>query len=63
METSPSYCSQVIGNLQLVVNALKDYEDPPGYKDSKDGTHFEENRLQAILDARAEAGKISQFEI
>ena len=58
METSPSYCSQVIGNLQLVVNALKDYEDPPGYKDSKDGTHFEENRLQAILDARAEAGKI-----
>lgn len=48
METAPSYCSQVIGGLQVVLDTVKGYSDPPGYVDPTDGRHF--RRLDLAVD-------------
>ncbi len=37
METSPSYCAQVFGNLRSVTDALEGYEDQQGQEDAADG--------------------------
>ncbi|NCO92393.1 MAG: hypothetical protein AUJ96_02625 [Armatimonadetes bacterium CG2_30_66_41] len=42
METAPSYCSQVIGGLQIVLDATKAHSDPPGYTDAKAGRRFDD---------------------
>ncbi len=40
-EGAPSYGAQTIGNLQELLDSLKGYSDPVGYKDPIDGTRFD----------------------
>ncbi|MCK5802877.1 MAG: heparinase II/III family protein, partial [Lentisphaeria bacterium] len=40
-ETSDSYAAQTQGGLQVVMEAIDAYSDPPGYKDAVDGRRFD----------------------
>ena len=48
LETSPSYCSQVIGGLKAVANALKGYEYPEGYLKSNKGGRMGDAILREV---------------
>ena len=60
MEGAPSYHSQVVGNVQGVLQAARGYSDPAGYKDPATGERFDDlnlatqmpevGRAQAALD-------------
>ncbi len=41
METSDSYASQTQGGMQVVMEAIDGYSDPPDYKDPVDGRRFD----------------------
>lgn len=41
METADSYAAQTQGGLQVVMEALDGYSDPPGYTDPVDGRRFD----------------------
>jgi hypothetical protein len=41
METSDSYAAQTQGGLQVVMEAIDGYSDPPGYSDPVDGDRFD----------------------
>ena len=38
---APSYHYQVVGGINGVIDRLRGYSDPPGYKNPVDGLHFE----------------------
>ena len=40
-EGTVSYHNQTVGGLRRVLNLLKGYSDPPGYRSPRDGRHFE----------------------
>lgn len=46
---APSYHSQTVGNLEQAIAALKDYSDPPGYKDPQDGKRYDHLNLSADI--------------
>ncbi|MBI3923424.1 MAG: heparinase II/III family protein [Armatimonadetes bacterium] len=44
---APSYHYQTINGVRIVMQTLKGYSDPPGYKDAVDGLHFEDMDLES----------------
>ena len=56
-EGTPSYHSQVVGNVQAVVRAAQGYSDPAGYQDPAAGERFDnldlEKQLPELVRAKA----------
>lgn len=55
-EGAPAYHSQVVGNLQSVLNAAAGYSDPADYKHPETGRRFDNLDLQTALPAVKRVG-------
>ncbi len=54
-EGSPDYAAQTIGGLSQVISLLKGYSDPAGYRDSEDGSRFDQLNVESDFPALQQA--------